>query len=65
MNYPLIKDLLTMKEASDLSGIPYWKIQRAVRRGILPSYSFFNDRKLVRVSDIETLIERSREGGEQ
>jgi excisionase family DNA binding protein len=50
---------LTIKEASSLLGVPYWKLLRAVNRGDVPSYKFFNSRKLVRLSEILAIITAS------
>jgi len=48
--------LLTLKEAAKLLGIPYWKLNRAVQQGLIPSYSLLNSRKLVRVSEVLVAI---------
>jgi excisionase family DNA binding protein len=55
--------LLTVAEAADTLGIHRWKLSRAVTAGIVPSYRLFNGRRLVRLSEIIAVIERSREGG--
>lgn len=55
--------LLTMKAAAKALGLHYWAIQRAVRRGAIPSYRPFNSRPLVKLSDIEAAIEASKAGG--
>ncbi len=44
--------LLTLKAAAERLGLPYWKLNRAAQQGMIPSYSLFNSRKLVRISDI-------------
>lgn len=44
--------LLTFKAAAEELGIPYFKVQRAAVRGLIPTYSLLNKRKYVRVSDI-------------
>ncbi|HVI30171.1 hypothetical protein [Hansschlegelia sp.] len=44
--------LRTFKEAADLLGLPYFKIQRAARLGLVPTYRLFNSRKYVRASEI-------------
>lgn len=45
--------LLTIKEAADRLRIPYFKIQRAARQGLIPTYSLFNSRKYVKLADIK------------
>ena len=44
--------LLTLREAADRLGIPYFKIQRAARQGLIPTYSILNGRKYVKLGDI-------------
>ena len=51
----------TIKEAAALLGLPTWKLQRAVKDGLIPSYTFLNRRKLVRLSEIDAALKR--EGG--
>lgn len=57
--------LLTVKAAAQRLEIPTWKLQRAVKRGLIPHYTILNKRKLVRMDDIFAFIERSRVGGAQ
>lgn len=54
--------LVNLKIASDQTGIPHWKLQRAAKRGLFQTYRFLNSRPLVRVSEIIAAIERSRHG---
>ncbi|MGO9060131.1 MAG: hypothetical protein ACLQU2_22535 [Candidatus Binataceae bacterium] len=51
----------TIKEAAALLGLPTWKLQRAVGKGLVPSYTFLNRRKLVRLTEIDAAFQR--EGG--
>lgn len=44
--------LLTYRDAAAILRIPYFKIQRAARAGIIPTYSILNSRKYVKLSDI-------------
>jgi len=44
--------LRTFRAASEELNIPYFKIQRAARSGIIPTYSLLNSRKYVKLSDI-------------
>lgn len=53
----------TLKEAARLLGLPYFKLARAARLGLFPTYSLLNRRRLVRLSEVIAAIERSRAGG--
>jgi excisionase family DNA binding protein len=55
--------LITLQEAADILGCYYWQLQRAVKRGEIPSYRPFNSRKLVRLSEVVAFIDSSRQGG--
>jgi hypothetical protein len=55
--------LLTLNEAAETVGVYYWQLQRAVKRGDVPSYTPFNSRKLVKLSDVVAYIDSSRQGG--
>lgn len=44
--------LLTFRAAADALNIPYFKIQRAARSGLIPTYSNLNSRKYVKLGDI-------------
>ncbi len=57
--------LLTLKEATSALGCHYWQLQRAVKRGDIPTYAPFNSRKLVKLSEVVAFIEASREGGQK
>ncbi len=48
--------LISFKQAAAAVGLPYFKIQRAAARGDIPTYSFFNGRKYVKLRDIEARI---------
>jgi hypothetical protein len=56
---PHVEPFVTLHEASAKLGIPYWKLQRACRRGILPTYRFLNSRILVRLSEVVGVLEAS------
>lgn len=51
--------LLTFQEAASKLSIPYFKIQRAAKAGLIPTYSILNSRKYVKLSDIQ----RAMSGG--
>ena len=48
--------LRTYRDAAATLRIPYFKIQRAARTGIIPTYSIFNGRKYVKLRDIIDLM---------
>jgi hypothetical protein len=54
--------VLTFKEAAVELNLPYFKIQRAAKRGDIPTYRLLNSRPLVRLSEV-TVIEASKTGG--
>lgn len=56
--------LLTIEQASFALGLPYWQLQRAVKRKLIPSYAPFNSRKLVLLSELRAFVQRTRTGGE-
>ena len=43
---------LTYKQAAEYTGVPYFKIQRAAAKGLIPVYKLFNSRRYVKLSDI-------------
>jgi len=43
---------LTLREAARLLNIPYYKVQRAAKAKLFPTYSLFNRRKYVKLRDI-------------
>ena len=57
--------LLTLKEAAYELNLPYFKVQRAVKRGDVPSYRLFNSRCLIRLSEVIAVIEASKIGGQK
>jgi hypothetical protein len=57
-----VEPLLTLKAAAEKTGLPVFKVTRAAKLGIFPTYTLFNMRKLVRLSDVIAAIERSRHG---
>jgi hypothetical protein len=60
-----LEHLLTYEAAAGKLGLPIFKIRRAAKLGLFPTYSLLNGRKLVRLSEVNAAIERSRTGGEQ
>lgn len=57
--------LLTFRATADALGVPYYKIQRAARGGVLPTYRLLNGRRLLKLSDVIAVIDATREGGDQ
>jgi hypothetical protein len=55
--------LSTLKAAAEKLELPVFKLTRAAKLGIFPTYTLLNNRKLVRLSEIIAAIERSRSGG--
>lgn len=55
--------LISINDAAEAVGAKYWQVLRAVKRGLIPCYTPFNSRKLVRLSDVLAVIEASRQGG--
>lgn len=60
---PLCQRLLTIKEAADAIGAKEWQVRRAVKRGVIPAYTPFNSRKLVRLAEVLAVIDASKIGG--
>jgi hypothetical protein len=52
----------TFKAVSEVTGLPVFKIRRAAKLGIFPTYTLFNKRRLVRLSEVVAAIERSHHG---
>jgi hypothetical protein len=44
--------LLTLKQAAESLGLPYFKLQRAARAGLIPTYRLLNSRRYVKLRDI-------------
>ncbi|GEP07166.1 hypothetical protein MOX02_52040 [Methylobacterium oxalidis] len=57
--------LLTFRQAAATFGVPYWKIQRAAKLGLIPTITLLNSRRYVRGSEIEQklLMHPARVGG--
>ena len=57
--------LFTYRAAAELLGVPYYKIQRAARAGLFPTYRVLNGRPLLRLSEVVAVIDGTRQGGER
>ena len=55
---------LTLAAAAEALGVKPFKLDRAARRGLIPTYTVFNSRRLVRLSEVLATIEASRKGGQ-
>ncbi len=51
-----VEKLYTIQEAASVLNIHAWKIRRAIKRGLIPSYALLNTRRLVRIRDIEAAL---------
>ena len=58
-----LEPLVNLKDAASALGLPYFKIQRAARAGLIPTYFVYNSRRLVRISEVLAVIDASRQGG--
>lgn len=56
---------LTIKEAAKRLNLSYHQIQRATKKGLVPSYRPFGRRPLVRLSELVAVIEASKIGGQK
>lgn len=57
------EQLITLRNAAEAIGVPYFKIQRAARNGLIPTYFVYNSRRLVRLSEVLAVINGTRRGG--
>lgn len=48
----------TVKEASEVTGIPVWKLRDCIKNKILKTYNLLNSRIYLKIEDIESLIEK-------
>jgi hypothetical protein len=48
----------TLNEAADALGVPYHVVQRAARRGLVPTYRLGTSRPYVKLRDFFDLMER-------
>lgn len=51
-----LDQLRTFKDAAASLCVPYFKVQRAARAGLIPTYSILNSRKYVKLRDILSLM---------
>lgn len=60
-----VEQLRTIKQAAATLGLPYFKLARAIKKGLIPYYTLCNSRRLVRVSEVLAVIDASRAGGDR
>lgn len=53
----------SIKDAAALLGLRYWHLQRAVKRGLVPSHRLLTKKRFVRLSEIVAALESSDMGG--
>lgn len=58
-----VEPYFTVPEAAKVFGVRTWALRRAIKSGVVPSYTPFNGRKLVRLSEIAAAITASKIGG--
>jgi hypothetical protein len=58
-----LEKLITVQEAAEAIGFPVWKLRRAVKAGLIPSYSLLNSRRYVKLSEVAAAIQGV--GGDQ
>ena len=54
-----VEKLVTIITAAEALGVPYFKMQRAAKRGLFPTYRIANSRMLVRVSEVLQAVRTS------
>jgi hypothetical protein len=57
---PPPEPLLTLKNVATRLGLPAFKVTRAAKLGIFPTYFLFNKRKLARLSEVVAAIDLTR-----
>jgi len=55
--------LITVKAAAEALDLPIWKLSRAAKHGVFPTYFLLNTRRYVKLSEVMACIEASRQGG--
>lgn len=55
--------LLTIQAAAAALCLHTWKLRRAIKVGLIPSYRLLNSRRLVRLSEVVAVIDSSRQVG--
>ena len=50
----------SIKDAASLLGLRYWHLQRAVKRGLVPSHRLLTTKRLVRISEVVAAMSEER-----
>lgn len=58
-----IEGLRTITSVAKELNLPAWKLSRAAKQGLFPTYQILNSRRLVKLSEVIATIEASRQGG--
>lgn len=58
-----IEPFLTIKQASAQLGVHYWLLLRMVNSGGVPTYSFGNSKKRIRLTEVIAVVEAGRKVG--
>jgi hypothetical protein len=59
----VVERLLTHRALAEALGVPIFKLRRAARTGVFPTYRIGNGRALFRMSEVLAAIETTRIGG--
>lgn len=62
---PTYDRVMPVLEAARLLGLPAWKLRRAAKAGLFPSYQLGNSRRLIRPAEVLTFIFSTRQGGDR
>lgn len=50
--------LLPFKQAAEVIGVPVWKLRRAAKAGLIPTYSLLNPRQLLNVQEVIRIMKQ-------
>jgi hypothetical protein len=59
----IVEPLRTIASISEELNLPAWKLNRAAKQGVFPTYTLLNTRRLARLSEVTAAIEATRQGG--
>lgn len=51
-----VEPFYTLKEIAGLTNLKYWLVLRCAARGLFPTYTFGNSRKLALLSEVQAAI---------
>ena len=58
-----VEPLRTIASVAKELNLPPWKLRRAAKQGVFPTYTLLNSRRLVKLSEVVAAIEASRRVG--